>query len=300
MNALGKYLLGGRLQAVGIVSFLTVISLLVPPFSYIISGAPVSLLTLRKGPGYSVQIMLGALVLVTLFGQFSGFGVTLGPAVALGIWTPVWACSLLLRVTESQGMLLLAVAGTGAALVLGSYLYDGQLALLWQSWRDRFLEQGFSPTETVQLQQVFDAALPLLNGIIAAGMAISLVITVLLARWWQSRLFNPGGFREEFQRLLLPLWLTVFTLVLVGLSVIDTGDYQGQIRNLMIVLVVVHVFQGIASAHRTVSVRNLSPNWLIAMYVFLLILPQMTLFVACIGMVDVWSRHRKTVPDDGV
>jgi hypothetical protein len=300
MNALGKYLLSGKMQAVGTVSLMTLLSLLLPPFSYIISGATVSLLTLRKGPLHGIQVVFGALLVVSLFGYFTNLGAALGVAFALGIWSPVWLVSLVLRIAESQGVMLLVVAGTGIVTVLGTYLFNEELTVLWQSWLDRFMQQDFSASESAQLQQVFDASLPLLNGIIAAGMVLSLAITVILARWWQSRLFNPGGFRAEFQQLLLPRWLTLVTFFCMVFSVMNTGDYQWQVRNILIVLIVTHIVQGIASVHRIVFSRKFSSNWIFAMYGFLVFLPQMALFIACIGMVDVWVRHRKSVPTDQV
>lgn len=299
MNALGKYLLRGNVQAVGVLSLLTVLSLFAPPFSYILSGAPVGLLTLRKGPAYSMQILLGALLLISLFGYFTSLGAGLGAAFAFGIWSPVWLATLVLRISESQGVMLLVVAGIGVVIVLGTYLFTDEITVLWQSWINAFLQQDFTADQTAQLQQLFETSLPMLNGIIAAGILISLVITVLLARWWQSRLFNPGGFREEFQQLLIPRWLTVITLFCLVLSMLD-WDYQWQFRNLLVVFIVVHMFQGIASVHRIVFMRKLSSNWIIAMYCFLMFLPQMALLMACIGMVDIWKRHRKSVPTDQV
>ena len=299
MNALGKYLLSGSLQAVGLVSLLTAISMLLPPFSYIISGAPVSLITLRKGPAYSIRIVIGSLLLVTLFGQLAGMGPAAGLVFALGVWSPVWLCSALLRTSESQGMVLYAAAGAGVALVLGTSLYSEQMTVVWQSWRDQFLaQQNLTATEMTQVQQVFDTVGPYLNGIVAGGMVISLIMTVLLARWWQSRLFNPGGFRTEFQKLLLPRWFAILLPGLLILGQLNPGDYGAQISNVLIVLVIVHVFQGLASVHRAVTLRKMSSNWLIAMYILLLFLPQMSLFVACIGALDIWVRNRKSAPDD--
>lgn len=55
-----------------------------------------------------------------------------------------------------------------------------------------------SATELTQIQVVLDTILPLISGIMAAGVVISLIISVLMARAWQSALFNPGGFWQEF------------------------------------------------------------------------------------------------------
>jgi len=299
MNALANYILRGKLQAVAVTSLFSVVSLLLPPFLYIISGMPVGLVTLRKGSGWGLYVLLGALLAVSVFGFFINTGMILGPVFALGIWLPVLLCSLVLRVTESQGAFLLAAAGIGVITVLSVGLVIDDLTVIWQSWVTAFLQENFPPSEIGPMQELFDATLPFFSGIIASGILISLVVTVLLARWWQAALFNPGGFREEFYRLLLPRWLVLVTFVCLLISVIDLGIQQALIRNILLVLIVIMMFQGIASAHRTVTQRRMSRGWIVAMYGFLIILPQMALFLACIGMVDAWVRGRIESPPPG-
>jgi hypothetical protein len=296
MKTLGNYILSGKLQAAGVISLLTVMSLLLPPFSYLISGAPVSLITLRKGSQSGVQVLVGAMLLTSIFGYFTNLGFLLGVAFALGVWLPVWLCSTVLRVTESQGLTVLAAGGVGIVFVLVSSIFSGDLINWWQGWIDAFLQQNFSAAEVEQMQELFNVTLPLINGIIAAGVVISLVMTVVLARWWQSQLFNPGGFRDEFHQLLLPKWLTVLTFFALLISLIDSGNIVWLVRNVLVVLIVVHTFQGIASIHRIVFRKKLSRGWLVTMYAFLVFLPQMALFLACIGMTDVWRRNRKSLP----
>jgi len=299
MKALGNYILGGKLQAAGIISLLTIMSLLVPPLSYILSGTPLSLITLRKGSHDGMQVLLGLVVLTSVFGYFTNLGFIVGAAFAVGVWLPVWLCSSVLRATESQGMAIMAVAGVGLMFVMFTSLFSDELIAWWQSWVNAFVEQNFSATEADQMQELFNVTLPLIHGIIASGIIISLVMTVLLARWWQSRLFNPGGFRDEFQQMLLPKWLTIVTFLCLLVSLVDSGNIAWLLRNILVVLIVVHMFQGISSVHRVVFNRKLSRGWLFAMYSFLIFLPQMALFVACIGMVDVWRRNRAALPPGG-
>ncbi|MEX2353448.1 MAG: DUF2232 domain-containing protein [Gammaproteobacteria bacterium] len=296
MKALGNYILGGRLQSAAIISLMTVLSLLLPPFSYIISGAPFSLLTLRKGPHEGILVLFMVLVLTSLFGYFTNIGPVLGIAFTAGIWLPLWLCSIVLRISESQGTAMLAVAAIGVALVIFTSSFNDELVAWWQTWVDAFLAQNFTASENARMQELFDMTLPLLGGIISAGIIISLTITLLLARWWQSSLFNPGGFRDEFQRLLLPKWLTLVTLCCLLISMLDASGLVLLVRNILLVLIVVHMFQGIASVHRVVYNRKLSRAWLVTMYGFLVFLPQMALFVACIGMVDAWRRNIKSLP----
>jgi hypothetical protein len=190
-------------------------------------------------------------------------------------------------------------AALGVLIVLGLSLYSEELAAWWESWVQSFLEQNLPPDEIPRMQQVLEETLPLVNGVIAAGVVISLFLTVIAARWWQARMFNPGGFRGEFHRILLPRWMTAVTFLLLVASLLDAGGYQEPVRNLLMVLVVVHVFQGIASVHRTVAARGLSRNWLIAMYGLLVLLPQMTVFIACIGMADALRGVSKSPPSGG-
>ncbi len=299
MNALGHYILRGKMQAVAITSLLSIVSLLLPPFLYIISGVPVGLVTLRKGGEWGLHVLLGSLLLVSVFGFFINMGAVFGLVFTIGVWLPVWWCAVVLRLTESQGTFVLVAAGLGVAMVLSISLFIDDLTVHWQSWVSSFLESNFPPAEVARMQELFDATLPFFSGIIASGILISLIVTVLLARWWQARLFNPGGFRDEFYQLLLPRWLVLATFLCLLISVFDLGIQLSLIRNILLVLIVIMMFQGIASAHRTVSVRQMSRGWIVAMYGFLIILPQMALFLACIGMVDAWVRGRgKTPPSD--
>ncbi len=86
MRALGSYILLGRLQAVTAISLLTVISLLIPPLSYLLSGAPAGLVVLRKGPAYGMQVLLISLLVVVLFVALAGINPQVVFAFALGIW----------------------------------------------------------------------------------------------------------------------------------------------------------------------------------------------------------------------
>jgi len=296
MKALGNYILGGKLQAAGIIGLFSILSLLVPPFSYLISGAPIGLITLRKGSGYGMQVLVGAMLLASTLGYFANLGFLFGVAFALGVWLPVWLCAGVLRVTESQGVTVLAAGAIGVLIVMVSSLFSNELISWWQGWIDAFLQQNFSATEVDQMQELFNVTLPLINGIVAAGVIISLVFTVLLARWWQSRLFNPGGFRQEFHQMLVPRWLAMLTFICLLISLIDGGNIVWLVRNMLVVLIVVHMIQGIAMIHRIVFRRKLSRGWLVTMYMFLVFLPQMAVFLACIGMADAWRQSRKSEP----
>jgi uncharacterized protein YybS (DUF2232 family) len=206
---------------------------------------------------------------------------------------------MVLRMTESQGLTVLAAGGIGILFILVLAFFNEELTEWWQNWSDTIIENYFTGDEGMQMREILEGVFPLLSGIVSAGIVISLITTVLLARAWQSAMFNPGGFRAEFHRLLLPRWMIFVTLLCLILSMAGMEDISWLARNILAVLVVLFVFQGIAGVHRIVHARRMSKNWLIVMYCFLLFIPQMAIFLACIGIVDVLNRGKKTMPNDG-
>ncbi|MEX2523554.1 MAG: DUF2232 domain-containing protein [Gammaproteobacteria bacterium] len=296
MRTLGNYIVRGWWQAVGVVSVLALLSLLLPPLAYILSGVPVALVTLRRGPVTGIQVVFGALFLTSLLAWLAGLTVMLAPAFALAIWAPVWLCAMVLRLTESQGRMVVAAGGLAAAFAIFMHALVADVEDWWRSQFDAWLSGNLDPAAADQYRKLFEEAMPLMNAMMAAGLLLSLVVTVILARWWQSLLFNPGGFRAEFQNLTLPRGLAVAAVLAMILSLMETGAWHWFFRDMLIVLVFMYLFQGLASVHRTVYRRELSQGWLIGMYVLMLLMPQMALLVACVGMVDAWLGGQKSLP----
>jgi hypothetical protein len=149
------------------------------------------------------------------------------------------------------------------------------------------LELGLPETSGEQFKLALEIAPPLMNAVVASSIVLSLMITVLIARWWQADLFNPGGFGKEFQNFCLPKQLAIPTIIGVGLIFLENQAFVPLIRDLLVVIIVLYLFQGIASVHRTVRQKSLSRNWLVGMYCLLAFLPQvMIILIAWIGMTD--------------
>ncbi|MEJ2760611.1 MAG: DUF2232 domain-containing protein [Gammaproteobacteria bacterium] len=296
MRALGNYIMRGRLHAIGVVSVMTMLSLLLPPLTYVLSGAPVGLVSLRRGARIGMQVILGSMVVMALLCYPAGINPLLAPAFAVSVWAPVWLCAVILRLTESQGLLVMAAGALGAVFVVLMHLMVDDVTGWWKSWFDTWVQNHMTPDAASRYHSLLDSAMPMMNAMMASGMVISLVLTVILARWWQAILYNPGGFKAEFYRLRLPRYLAAATFAVAVLSLVDVGLDKGLFRDLLAVLVFLYLFQGVAAVHRTVSARELSSGWLVGMYVLLLLLPPQTaLLIACVGMVDSWMGERKSL-----
>lgn len=300
MRALGSYILLGRLQAVTAISLLTVVSLLILPLSYLLSGVPVGLVILRKGPAYAMQVLLICCLLVVLFVALTGTNPQVAIAFALGTWGSVYFCCSVLRQSQSQGWLVFAAGTIATAYVLIVHWYIDDVPVWWLQWMELLINNAFPDGGGEQYQKVLAQAAPAMNAVMAGGIASSLIVTTFISRWWQSVLFNPGGFRTEFYALRLPN--AVIFLSLTGIILLFTSDEpQGSAGlDILVVVIFLYLFQGLASVHRIVAEKGIPQVWLVMMYILLLFLPQVILSVACLGLVDSWINRSNDInrPDD--
>lgn len=298
MRALGGYMLLGRLQAVTAISLFTVVSMFIPPFSYLLSGVPAGLIILRKGPVYGMQVLLVCLLAVVLFVAVIGVNPQVAFAFALGIWVPVYLCCSVLRQTHSQGWMVFAAGSIAAVYVLVLHWLIADVPAWWQQWMELWINNAFPEGGGEQYQDILVQAAPAMNAIMAGAIASSLIVTSLLSRWWQSLLFNPGGFRPEFYALRLPG--AVIFLSLVGIILLFTsGEQQGSAGlDILVVVIFMYLFQGLASVHRIVNAKKLPQIWLVVMYLLLIFMPQAILIVACLGLVDSWMNREINSPND--
>ena len=292
MRALGGFMLIGRLQAVTVISLFTAIAMSLPALSYLLSGVPAGLIILRKGPAYGMQVLLVCLLAVVLFVALAGANPQVALAFALGIWVPVAICCSVLRITQSQGWLVFAAGVIAAAYVLMVHWLIDDVPAWWLQWMEMWIRNAFPEGGGEQYQKVLEQAAPAMNAMMASGMTISLVVATFISRWWQSALFNPGGFRTEFYALRLPNVVLFLTLMGIGLLYTSGGQPGSVGMDILVVVIVLYLFQGLASVHRIVAAKSMPRGWLIMMYVLLLFVPQAVLLVACLGLVDSWMINR--------
>jgi hypothetical protein len=280
-------------------SLLTFIGLILPLFSYICSGSVPALVTLRKGGSAGLQVIIGSLFLTAFFAVLVKISPYIVIAFAVGVWLPVWLCANVLRVTGNQGYLILSAAGIALLYIILIHLLVEDVTGLWRQWLTVWLEQTVQPGKQAQLQEIMGNAVPLMNAIMAAGLFISLVATLLISRWWQAGLFNPGGFKQEFYSLQLPRGLIAAVAVCLVFVVTGNASPGTAALEILVLLIFVYLFQGLASVHRLFAARNLATGWLVGIYVLIFIVPQLILFLACLGMADSWLiRTGRTKQND--
>ncbi len=304
MRALANFIMRGRLPAMLVAATSSVLSLLLPPvtavLAYVGAGA-LMLVTLRRGVAEGALVLVGALLATGLFGYLS-----LGQAqpvviATLILWLPAWLVAGVLRISRSLPWAVLAATGFGLVAVLLVYAWVDDPAASWRGLLEplaqealRHQELGMQPD---QVQQLLQQASSMMTGTVAAALVLGLLLSLMLARGWQALLYNPGGFRTEFQQLALPGWFSAITLAGLLLARFTSGTMAAVVLQMGLVVLVPLLFVGTAVVHGIAVKRRLRPWWLISFYVLLFVLPEVVVLVVVIGVLDGWFRFRDRVPE---
>ncbi len=288
----------GRSQAVMVAAVCTVLSLIVPalgPLGYLGAGA-IGLVTLRHGPRESVVVMgWTALAAAALTWMILGSPLPV-LATALLLWLPVWLLALLLAQSASQGIALAAAGLLGLLALIGVHLLVGSPEAQWRELLEKMLvpvlEMQGIPVDSGTLAE----AARLMTGLVVAVSVLGVWLSVLLGRWWQSLLYNPGGFGQEFRALRMDRRVALGTLVVL-LATSLVGDALGALGiELMVLAVVLYMVQGLAVVHAVVAGRRAAVVWLVVLYIALLLFwpfnIYLMLFLSVGGFVDAFVDWR--------
>lgn len=292
MKALAAFVMRGRMQAILVTGVSALLSLLLPPLSYL-SGAALSLVTLRVGPGAGLSVLAGAALAVGALALLLFGGPWIVGVFLIALWLPVWVLSVTLRRTVDLRRALLVAATFGVALVLGVYATVDDPAGWWlETYRQLMAQTGSEPPgpeASAALQEIAR----LMTGVAAAAFTLSVLGSLLIGRWWQALLFNPGGFRDEFHRLTVGRILAVAVMVLLALAAVLGGAGGALAAELVMVALLLFLLQGVAVVHGLVGRTGASVGWLVAMYLLLLVAPPQTaVLLAVVGVVDNWFDFR--------
>jgi hypothetical protein len=298
MRALASFIMRGPVQGACVIVIAAVLPLL-----SVVSGAPLALVTLRQGAkaGIVVVAMATALAGLLFWFLFDALVPLLG---LLGLLLPLWVAALVLRHTLSLAVTLKVSLLMATLILLGCAVYVGDLAVWGRALLEEamvpFFEQAQMDTEQSTMTQVgvyLDQLAPIALGLLVASSLLTVLLSLLLGRWWQALLFNPGGFRQEFYELRLgqPLALVAsLVFIAVWLSKLPI------LTNLVLLIIVIYALQGVALLHGVVNKAHLSRFWLAGFYVLMLFVPLYVLLLLCLsGFADAWLDFRARVKSPG-
>ncbi|MGY6278046.1 hypothetical protein [Methylomonas sp. MgM2] len=287
----------GRIQAMTVASALALLSLAFPPAS-IVSSASVALVTLRRGGKEGLYVLLISCLAGAVLSVFLKIGYQFALLYGLVLWIPIWLISIVLREGRHLGVAIEIAVLLGVAAVLGFYLYQAHPSEVWKGSLEVMMQpmlQSRSDITPEQVNQSIQLFAHFMTGAVAAGSVYGLLFGLLLARWWQAALYNPGGFRTEFLGLRGHTQLAIATMVLIAVAMLSTGILAEVCRNVLLVLLVLYTFIGTATLHACFAVMKGSRFMVPFMYLTLVLIPHVMVIIALCGLIDNWLDLRKKI-----
>lgn len=268
MRGLAEYVMTGRRQAIIAVMLLGLI-----PLVNLLNPVVVGLIALRKGLQEVVVIFAWAILPL-------GAWAVAGDVVPLIMLIGITGLAVLLRETESWEFTLLAAIAVGVCVEVYFRLQPAVIDALMQQL-DLYLQA--SNPQGLQIEEVRDVMLSVIG---AVYMFLSIVL-LMLARWMQAVLYNPGGFKQEFHSLRVEQKVALALIVIMLLSSFGIVVPEAWVLYFVLPL----LFSGIALTHAVVAKKKLSSMWLVTFYI-LLMLPVVVQILVLLALVDSWYDFR--------
>lgn len=279
MRSLAEVIMSGRWQAV-------VMALLGIP---LISPAAVGLVTLRKGAleGAWVALAMLGMSVAVLFMVESGWLWYLLPSISFCCL--VFVASLILRVWVSWSLCLVVTSLLG---VLSNHIIFSSFDLR----EDLMAMASHSASELNRIEFEKMVELMLQNEHLKSSMAVGVVlgafVSLVIARYWQALLYNPGGFKAEFQSLRIQP-RQAFVAVAFGLALVYVANASTGHLTFILPL----SLAGLGFVHWFLDRNKLA--WMVWIAYVGLLLPVwnsiLVLFLAGLGLVDAAVDLRKKI-----
>ncbi len=287
MLALAQWVMQGRLQALAFV----IIALATSPWLWpnsILVAAVIALVWLRQGSKEGVILCVWAVLPAVILLMYKDNFMPL-----LMIITTA-TCSEVLRKSRSWSYGLLALSGCGlmTAVVLeisAQTMLNDYVALYAE-----FLEQLKEQIQDQELAKILANSIDTLfvAGLFGTMLTISSFFSLAIARSWQAKLYNPGGFQQEFHQLRLG---RIDIVIAVMLTLVF---YQMGMQYLTWVWIALFplLIAGVALFHAIAKSRKLAIQWYILFYGVLLFWDPLKIVIVLLTIVDSVIDFRRRLP----
>lgn len=303
MKSLASYAMRGQLQAMltaaGLAAVALLFVLLTWPLIFVSAGIVV-LVTLTQGARDSIQVILGATVALTGFGLLFG-SVILGLGFAILFWLPGWLLGQVLRQSQSLARSVLTAALLGLIGVSLVYVILDNPAQWWIRYFENqlllFQQAGVTLPNEAELRNMIPLVAGWMSGSMMAWIVLVAIIALLLGRRWQSLLYHAGAFASEFRQLRLGTVAAGAALVILVAAQLIGGLPGEWLVNMLLVIMSVFLFQGLAISHALIARARSVQAWLLTLYIVVVFtFPYGAVVLAIVGMVDNWIDIRRRIP----
>ncbi|MDB9968481.1 hypothetical protein OAE08_02300 [Gammaproteobacteria bacterium] len=268
MRGLAEFVMKGRKQAIMAVLLLGLI-----PIVNFLSPVVVGLVVLRKGLTEATQVLVWAIF------PIGGWAIA-GDPVPLIMLLGITGLAGLLRASESWEFTLLGSIVVGLCVEIYLRLQPAVLDLIFLQMQPYFDANGIQGEQLDSLRNV-------MTSFMGAVYMLLAIVLLMLSRWMQAAVFNPGGFQKEFHGLRVEqkvALLLVGSMMLANFGILIPQSW-------MLYLVLPLMFSGLALVHAVVAAKKLSSLWLAVLYA-IIVLPLITNIIVLLALLDSWYDFR--------
>ena len=279
MRALAEFVMRGRTQAM----LVTVISAGTVMF-YWVGAAVLALVTLRHGIKEGFLLLLWSSLPASAVAWYGG---EIAPLVVLA---SCWLAATVLRQLVSWPLALIAAAACSMAV-------SGLVYSLQPEWLLLVHKAFIAALESFSSQLPPDAKMPVVEVVTVAGamglfQVVVAVLCLILGRYWQASLFNPGGLRKELYAVRFPPRLAIAVLV-VAMLCASGGPAMLPWAYLAAVPLLV---AGLCLVHAVVASKNMGGLALAFVYGLLLLVNPVKDVIILAAFLDSWLNFRRRLP----
>lgn len=280
MRALAEFIMRGRAQA----AMVALLGAFVP----LLSPGTLALVSLRRGGWDGSYVMAWALLPVIVMTVVSPETLPMA-FYSLCVLVAVMGGAVVLRnqsIWSFSVMGLVVLSATGG-LMFGMSFEEFNAQMIeelnqtQEQARTQLQEQGRELAEPVTITPTMIA------GFVAALVGINALLGLVIGRWWQAMLYNPGGFREEFHQFRLS---KTQALVCFGIAAVCVAQPNWLFWGLLAALPLLLVC--IAVVHDRVYAKKMGYPWLVLFYLLVFFQP-FFLAALVIGFTDSWVDYRR-------
>lgn len=254
-----------------------------------------ALVTLRQGIKtgclLALAMTISALLLVVLHqGQWL---VAVNQVVA--VWL-LWGSAGLVRATHSWVLLLQLLTVLGLAVVVMVHWVNPDIAHAWLAFvkTQAASLQGSPMMVSYHLNDnpaLLDQLTHFATGIEVMTVSAVLLVTLMVARWLQALLYNPGGLKQELYFIHLQ---PVFASVLLAVMIAAVFSQQYVLMDCLGVVLLPLLVSGLSLMHYLTARVVWQGLWLVFCYGLLVLFsPQVLMILIGAGFVDAWWNIRQ-------
>ena len=292
MVFLARLILKGPSQAALVAATLAILGILLIPFVWL-SGAAIGLVALVKDSRQTLLVLGMTAAGTAVFASLIFATPSMLLYFLLAAWLPVWLAAYVLR-TITLATSLQLISGLSLLAIAGLYAFFPDMGEYWREPMDLMVqqlnEQSQGELSLEVLQDVEDLAIKMIPGLLVCSVLFGTMISLFLARWWQSVIFNPGGFGQEFKALNLGKVTAIIAILIVVIVALAGSELW---YAMLLVVLALYTTQSVSVLHAVFDGKRLNKVWLYLIYLVMFFSPEVAAMMILLGISDAWIDFRR-------